>query len=76
MDMTMHVSREDYRRWAQAQPRGRFERVDGRVVRMPAELVVHGLLKAEFWRALDEAIQRAGVLAQAFPVPLFSSLPI
>jgi Uma2 family endonuclease len=25
-------SREEFRRWCEAQPRGRFERVDGRIV--------------------------------------------
>ena len=35
------MSREDYRRWAEAQPRGRFERIDGVVVAMAPERAGH-----------------------------------
>ncbi len=66
MDMTAYVSREDYRSWAQTQPRGRFERIDGRVVRMPAEQLVHVRLKYAVWRALDDVILATGLAAQAF----------
>jgi Uma2 family endonuclease len=31
------MSRADYRSWAEAQPRGRYERVDGMVVAMAPE---------------------------------------
>lgn len=65
MDMAMHVSREDYRRWAQAQPRGRFERVGGRVVRTPAEQMVHMRLKCRIWQALDAALAAAGIEGEA-----------
>ena len=51
MDMNAIISRDDYRRWAEAQPNGRFERVDGRVVRMPAEQLVHVRIKMAVWRA-------------------------
>jgi Uma2 family endonuclease len=67
MDMNASISRDDYRRWAEAQPNGRFERVDGRVVRMTPERLTHALLKAAMWRALDDAVRAAGVSAQTFP---------
>ena len=66
-DTILQMSREEYRRWAQGQPRGRFERVAGQVVPMPAEKIVHALLKAAVWRALDDAVRAVGLLAQAFP---------
>jgi Uma2 family endonuclease len=66
MDMNAYISREDYRRWAEAQPNGRFERVDGRVVRMPAEQLVHVRIKMAVWRALDDALRDAGLDGQAF----------
>jgi Uma2 family endonuclease len=35
------LSREAYRHWAQAQPGGRFERIDGCVVAMAPERLGH-----------------------------------
>jgi Uma2 family endonuclease len=29
-----YVSRQNFRRWCEAQPKGRYERVDGRIVAM------------------------------------------
>jgi len=66
MDMNATISRDEYRRWAEAQPNGRFERVDGRVVRRPAEQIVHVELKMSVWRALDDAVRASGLEAQAF----------
>jgi Uma2 family endonuclease len=67
MDNLSHISRADFRRWAEGQPNGRFERIDGQVVRMTPERVVHARLRAEIWRALDDAIRAAGLSAQALP---------
>ena len=63
----MYLSRAAYRAWAEQQPRGRFERVGGRVVRMTPERVVHAQLKAAVWRALDDAVRGVGIEAQALP---------
>ena len=36
-----YYSREEFRRWYDAQPNGRFERVDGRIVAMAPERGAH-----------------------------------
>src|SRR5580658_2006708 len=66
MDTQAYISRADFRAWAERQPRGRFERVDGRVVPMERQPAIHTLLKAQIWRALDDAVRSAGIVAQAF----------
>jgi Uma2 family endonuclease len=66
MDTLAYISRADYRAWAEQQPRGRFERVDGRVVQMTPERIVHVQLKMAIWRVLDDAVRAAGIAAQAF----------
>jgi Uma2 family endonuclease len=67
MDMVSTLSRADFRAWAARQPRGRFERVAGRVVKMTPERSVHALLKAAVWRALDDAIRAGSLPCQAYP---------
>jgi Uma2 family endonuclease len=67
MDTDAYVSRADFRAWAEQQRRGRYERVDGRVVQMTPERSVHARLKAAVWRALDDAVRAAGIEAEAFP---------
>ena len=54
------MSRTEYRRWAEAQPRGRYERVAGEVVAMAPERVAHVRVKTRTWRALEQAIRAAG----------------
>ena len=61
------MSREEYRRWAEAQPRGRFERVGGEVVAMAPERAAHLRVKARVWQALDRAVRAAGVPCEALP---------
>jgi Uma2 family endonuclease len=61
------LSREEYRRWAERQPRGGFELVAGEVVAMAPERVGHALVKASLWRALDDAVRKAGIPCQALP---------
>lgn len=61
------LTREEYRRWVEAQPRGRFERVAGEAVAMAPERVGHALVKANLWRALDDAVRRAATPCQALP---------
>lgn len=46
------LSREEYRRWAEAQPRGRYERVSGEVVAMAPERGARLRVKAAVWLAL------------------------
>lgn len=52
--------------WAMDQPAGRYELVDGEVVAMAPERVVHNRIKARAWRALDDAVRAAGLPCQAF----------
>ena len=61
------TSREDFRRWCELQPTGRYERVDGRIVAMAPERGAHLRVKAAVWKALDRAIAAAGVGCQALP---------
>lgn len=63
----LRLSRQEYRAWAEAQPRGRFERVDGEVIAMAPERWVHARLKARIWRALDREIAQAGLQCEAAP---------
>lgn len=59
------MDRADYRRWAATQPRGRFERVCGKVIAMAPERMSHIRVKLRVWRALDDAVQAAGVPCEA-----------
>ena len=40
-DLPTRMSRTDYYRWAERQPRGRFELVSGRVIAMAPERIGH-----------------------------------
>lgn len=60
------LSREEYRSWAEAQPRGRTELVAGEVVAMAPERVGHLRTKAAVWLALRQAIAAAGLPCEAF----------
>ncbi len=60
-------SREEFRRWREAQPRGRFERVDGRIVAMAPERGAHLRVKGAVYTALKRAIAMAGAECQALP---------
>jgi Uma2 family endonuclease len=61
------MSREEYRRWAEAQPNGRFERIDGLVVAMAPERLNHATRKARVWRALTRAVEAAGLACEVYP---------
>ena len=61
------ITREDYRRWCDAQPRGRYERVDGRIMAMAAERGGHLRMKLAVVFALRQAVAVAGVNCQALP---------
>ena len=62
-----HCSREKFRRWCEAQLKGRHERVDGRIVAMAAKRGAHLRMKAAACLALHRAVARAGVDCQALP---------
>ena len=62
-----HYSREEYRAWCDAQPKGRYERVDGRIVAMAAERGAHLRIKGAVFVELKRAIASAGVNCQALP---------
>ncbi|MFZ1101930.1 MAG: Uma2 family endonuclease [Hyphomicrobiaceae bacterium] len=53
--------------WASAQPRGRYELVRGEVVAMAPERARHALIKGAVFRALGDAIERAGLPCAVFP---------
>lgn len=62
----IRMSREEYRRWAEAQPKGRFERVDGAVVAMAPERAGHNDTKMLVWLALRQAVAVAGLPCHVF----------
>ena len=62
-----YYSREEFRRWYDAQPTGRYERVDGRIVAMAPERGAHLRVKAAVYIALRRAVAAAGVPCQALP---------
>ncbi len=59
-------SREEYRAWCDAQPRGRFERVDGRLVAMAAERLGHVRMKLAIAIVLRRSLDAAGVGCEVF----------
>ena len=62
-----HMSREAYRQWAEVQPGGRFERIEGVVVSMAPKRLSHANCKAMVWLALHRAISEAGLPCQVYP---------
>lgn len=65
-DLPTKMNRDEYYRWAERQPRGRFELVAGRVIAMPAERIAHVEAKSTVWLMLREAIAAAGVSCTAY----------
>jgi Uma2 family endonuclease len=63
----LRMSREEYRRWAEQQPKGRFERIDGIVVAMAPERLIHADRKALVWLALRQAVAAAGLPCHVYP---------
>lgn len=59
------MNRDEFRRWAQAQPKGCYERVGGEPVPMTPERVAHIQVKTRVWQALDRAVRAAGLECQA-----------
>ncbi len=52
--------------WAEAQPQGRYELVNGGVVAMAPERVRHNLVKAAVFRALDNAVRATRLRCTVF----------
>jgi len=65
--LEQRLSREAFRQWAESQPKGRYERIDGRIVAMAPERGAHLRMKAAVYKALDRAIAEAGLACQALP---------
>ena len=61
------MSREDYRRWAETQPRVRSERIDGVVVAMAPERASHADRKALIWLALLQAVTAGELPCHVYP---------
>jgi Uma2 family endonuclease len=69
--MRQRMTREEFYRWAEAQPKGcyeriGYERIDGEVVAMTPERVGHVQIKSQVWQALDKAIRAAGLGCRAY----------
>ena len=60
------LSIEQYLAWAETAPPGRHELVDGRVVAMSPERVRHNRAKGAIFRALSEAVEKAGLPCEVF----------
>jgi Uma2 family endonuclease len=58
---------DEFLRWAEAQPQGRYELHEGRLVMQAPERAAHWRTKAAVWSALRDAIRRTGLGCQAVP---------
>ena len=67
LEKDLVLTREEYYRWCAMQPRGRFERVDGRVVAMSPERISHVRVKGRVYKALGLAVAAACVGCEALP---------
>ena len=63
----LRLSREEYRRWAENQLEGRFERIEGVVVAMAPERLIHADRKALVWLVLRQAVAAAGLPCHVYP---------
>jgi Uma2 family endonuclease len=62
--MAQHLSREEFRHWAECQKR-RYERIAGEPVAMSPERIEHVRIKNRIWAALDRAVRAANVPCEA-----------
>jgi Uma2 family endonuclease len=60
--MQQRLTREEYLRWVEGQPK-RYERISGEPVAMSPECAQHVRVKSSVWAALDRAIGQAGLEA-------------
>jgi Uma2 family endonuclease len=61
------MTRDEYQSWVDAQPTGRFERIDGEVVAMAPERGAHLRVKRDVLLALLRGIAAAGLSCEALP---------
>jgi Uma2 family endonuclease len=61
------MTTDEFLVWASAQPKeaGRFELIDGIVVTLQSERLVHARVKGDLYRALQVAIRKAGAPCEA-----------
>jgi Uma2 family endonuclease len=64
--MAVHLSREEFRRWAEGRQE-RYERIAGEPVAMSPERIAHARVKSRVWAALDRAIRNANLPCEALP---------
>jgi Uma2 family endonuclease len=62
--MALHLSREEFRLWAEGQKQ-RYERISGEPVAMSPERVGHARIKIRVWAALDRAVRQANLPCEA-----------
>jgi Uma2 family endonuclease len=62
--MALHLSREEFRQWAEGQKQ-RYERIAGEPVAMSPERVGHARIKNRVWAALDRAVRQADLRCEA-----------
>ena len=63
---TERMTRAEFYAWAEAQPGGKFELIDGQVVAMAPERAAHGTTKLLVTIALRNAMLQAGIPCQVF----------
>jgi Uma2 family endonuclease len=63
--MRQRLTRQEYLRWVDGQPK-RYERIAGEPVAMSPAPVQHVRVKSRVWAALDRAIRQAGLDCEAF----------
>jgi Uma2 family endonuclease len=64
--MAQHLSRQEFRRWAEKQDR-RYQRIAGEPVAMSPEHIHHARIKSRVWAALDRAIRQGNLPCEALP---------
>jgi Uma2 family endonuclease len=62
--MAQHLTREEFRRWAEGR-KERYERIAGEPVAMSPERAQHVRVKSRIWALLDQAIRQAGLDCEA-----------
>lgn len=63
----LRMTRDEYRRWAEQQPKGRFELVGGEVTAMAPERIRHARVKGRTFELLDQAVRQANLPCEALP---------
>ena len=62
--MQQRLTREEYLRWVEGQPK-RYERIAGEPVARLPECTQHVRVKSRIWAALDRAVRQAGLDCEA-----------